>query len=55
MSSKTFEQFGLTDRRVNLPCPDCGKNMLYFSSNDCIICDNSNGCDRYVVFARKRN
>jgi len=36
-----------------LKCPECGKDLMYFARGDSIICDNSNGCDRYVVFERK--
>ena len=38
---------------IPIPCPDCGQDLLYFDMIDCIICDNQDGCDRYVVFVRK--
>lgn len=41
-------------RIKGLECDWCGEDLLYFMKNDCIICDNSNGCDRYIVYERKR-
>lgn len=42
-------------RIKGLECDMCGHDLLYFTKNDSIICDNSNGCDRYVMYERKPN
>lgn len=40
-------------RLPGLKCDLCGGDLMYFDMIDSIICDNRNGCDRYVVFTRK--
>ena len=42
-------------RIEGLECDMCGEPLLYLAKIDCIICDNSNGCDRYVMYERKKH